>query len=726
MGAAGLLGRGAVLDLLRAQVGDALAGRGGLVLLVGDAGIGKTSVADAAARGAVENGAELLWATCWDGGGAPAYWPWVQLLRDHAERHGPLPAEVQRLLAPAGHRTTRSSMPPAGDERERFRLFDAVTSLLLHRAREQPLVLVVDDLHWADLPSLMLMRFLVLQFARTPVLVVGTYRDDEVRSDPPRRAVLNELRRRGESITLTGLDDADIARLMAAVSGTEPAPAMVAEVSRRTAGNPFFVREVSQLWMSRREQGGMSGSDRAIPDGVRQTIQHRLARLPQACIDVLSMAAVAGRAVGVDVLARATGSPDSTIVDMLTVAVNADLLGDPPTPAGPYRFVHDLIRETMYEAIPVRIRAELHRQLAQALEGDGGHPGAGQPGELAWHYLLAAVGLHSVDLGARAVHYGLLAASDAVRQLAYEDAVAHCSRVMQGLQLAGTVRDADRLELLLSRSDALRRAGDPTAARDDFEQATVLARTLDDTAALCRAALGVHALGVESGADREACIALLEEALDRFGDEDDALRAQVLAALARELYLSQVTQRGRAARLSSAAVEIARRVGDAATLAGCLLAAHDTVWQPGTAARRRSIAQEIARVARKAGDRAAEAEGRLLQASASLELGDPAALSELDDFLRLGAAVGQRRFDYLVATRRAMRAVLVGRFAEAEALIDEAGELAAATAEPDSWNVQTRLVWSSAARREDAPRSRTGCVNPRCRSCASGIPPWRV
>src|SRR4029079_16431339 len=128
------------------------------------------------------------------------------------------------------------------NERDRFLLFGAFTSLLLHRA--QPLVLVIDDLQWADLPSLMLMQFLVVQLPRTPVLVVGTYRDDEVRSDAPRRALLNELRRRGELITLTWLDDADMRRLLAAVGVPHPAAAMVAEVSRRTAGNPFFVREV--------------------------------------------------------------------------------------------------------------------------------------------------------------------------------------------------------------------------------------------------------------------------------------------------------------------------------------------------------------------------------------------------------------------------------------------------------------------------------------------------
>jgi hypothetical protein len=203
---------------------------------------------------------------------------------------------------------------------------------------------------------------------------------------------------------------------------------------------------------------------------------------------------------------------------------------------------------------------------------------------------------------------------------------------------------------------------------------------------------------VESGASRDEVVGLLEEAVDRLDEEDSALRAQVLAALARELYLSGVDERVRAGRLSSAAVEIARRVRDDATLATCLLAAHDTIWQPGTGARRRAIAAEMGV---RAGDRAFEAEACLLRASAGLELGDAIALDDLEEFVRLGAAVGQPHFSYLVLTRRAMHAIHSGRFPDADRLRDEASALAEARDRPRGRD-DNRQRWPRSARHRSA------------------------
>jgi tetratricopeptide (TPR) repeat protein len=219
-------------------------------------------------------------------------------------------------------------------------------------------------------------------------------------------------------------------------------------------------------------------------------------------------------------------------------------------------------------------------------------------------------------------------------------------------------------------------------------------------------------LGLESGTPRDACIELLDEALDRLTDDDTAVKAQVLAALARELYLSGEDQWVRAARLSGSAVDIAHRIGDDRTLAVCLLACHDTIWLPGTAARRRAIAVEMAAVARRCGDAAFGAEAWLLRASAGLELADPAALSDLDEFIRQGMAVGQPRYAYLALTRGANLAIMAGRFADAERLIADAGELGDAIGEPDVWNVQTRLVWelcSAQGRRADAEEQLRTC-----------------
>jgi tetratricopeptide (TPR) repeat protein len=703
----GFVGRGVALARLRRDVDDAVAGRGGLDLVVGEAGIGKTALAGEVARHAAARDAELLWATCRDGDGAPAYWPWVQVLRDHAERHGRLTGDVARLMPDADESAGGLMFATLGDGGgDRFPLFDAVSSMFLRVARVRSLFIVIDDLQWADVPSLLLLDFFASRLATAPILILGLFRDEETGLDPSRRAALGEVRRKAHVIALTGLEHADVGALMESVAGSSPDSALVANVARRTAGNPFFVREVTQLMVNRGGLGEGAGSGSGIPEGVREVVRQRLARLSQACVSILAVAAVIGREAGSDLLARVAGCDMDVAIAQMEAAFRARVLARPPGPSGPYRFGHDLFRETLYDGLEPGERARLHLDVAVAMEETSTGLFAGRSSELARHYLLAAVGHPELPAAAeKAARFCMLAAAEAGERLAHEDAVEHYRRTLDGLALAGLLSEAAQLDLLLGRADALRRAGEAAAARCDYREATELARGSGSVVHFARVALGIHALGVESGAPRDACIELLEEALERLGDDDSAPKARVLACLARELYLSGVADRRRAARLSSDAVDIARRVGDDATLAACLLAAHDTIWLPGTAAKRRLIAAEMATVARRAHDRAFEAEAWLLRASAGWELGEPTASADLDTFIELGTAVGQPHFAYLVLTRRAARATMSGRFAEAEQLIAEAAELASSIGEPDAWNVQTRLVWelrSAQGRRAEA------------------------
>jgi tetratricopeptide (TPR) repeat protein len=718
VGDGGFVGRQSAVADLRRAVDKAVAGQGRLALIVGEAGMGKTALAGEAAGYAVDQGAELLWATCWDGDGAPAYWPWVQILREFGATRGPLAGEVARIMpdvTTAVDRTAGGPLSPVPVEsgRDRFMLFDAIGSTLVAASRVRPLVMVIDDLQWADVPSLLLLDFLAGRLARAPMLVVGTFRDDEVDAGHPRRPVLAEVSRDADLITLAGLAQAEVARLMGAVAGVGPDRELAAGVFRRTGGNPFFVREVTRLLVSRGGLAEGTASGGGIPDGVRQVVAQRLARLPQTCVSLLSVIAVAGREVGIDLLARVGGCEPGVVAHEVETAVRGRVLAEPPGPAGPYRFCHDLFRETVYAGLATRTRVELHLRLARALEEPGAQPFTRHPAQLAQHFLVAAIGHPATPaLADKAVRYCLSAAAEAVERLAHEDAVGHCQRTLDGLTLAGILTAEATSSLLLGRADALRRAGDIEAAREDYRRAAQLARASGEVAQFARAALGVHALGVESGTPRDACIELLDEALDQLADEDSAIKAQVLAALARELFLSGIDQRVRAARLSSAAVDIARRVRDDVTLAVCLLACHDTIWLPGAAVRRRAIATEMATVARRSGDRAFEAEAWLLRASAGLELADPAALDDLDEFLQRGMAVGQPHYMYLVLTRRANRAIMVGRFADAERLLAEASDLGAAIGEPDAWNVQIRLLWemrSAQGRRADAEEQLRAC-----------------
>ena len=466
---------------------------------------------------------------------------------------------------------------------------------------------------------------------------MGTFRDDEVGADRRRGPLLAQACGMGEVIALTGLATGEVEQLIGSMTGTT-AGGLAADVFGRSGGNPFFVREVTQLLLSRgalEENAAVGG----IPDGVRQVVAQRLARLPQASVTILTVAAVAGRDTSGDLLARVSGADIEQVAQRLDGAVRARMLVPPLGPAGPYRFTHDLFRETLYEGLTPSARAGLHLRVARALQVSQSNGSVVHPAELAHHLLLATIGQPGApgSLADEAVRYGVLAAREAVARLAYEDAVGHVQRQLDGLAPAGLLRESIRLELVLCRADALRRAGDIAAAREDYRQALELARHSPRPSDLAEVALGVHALGVESGTSRAACIDLLDEALDRLGDGGTALTARVLAALARELFLSDKTQRGRATTLCAAAVETARRVHDDATLAVALLACHDTLWQPGTAQRRRAVAAEMAEVARRAGDREFEAEACLLRGLVLLELGEPAALSELDDFVRLCA-----------------------------------------------------------------------------------------
>jgi tetratricopeptide (TPR) repeat protein len=683
-----LVGRALPTADLRRAIDEAAGGRGRLVLLAGEAGIGKTTLAAETAGYAAGRGLKVLWATCWEGDGVPAYWPWVQVVRaglgsgGAADLLGPGAADVARIVPEVAGESATPAQESGDPEQARFRLFDAVASFLLRMARVEPLLVVLDDLHWADAPSLRLLAFLARRLPTAPVLVLGAFRDVETGPGHPLRAVVPS----GELVALAGLPEAEVAELMASVAGRSVTGTLAGTVARRTGGNPFFVRELTQLLVSRGEFGLWAGTGGPVPDGVRDVIGQRLARLPGPCVELLTVAAAAGPESGSDLLARVSARPVAEVAGLLDQAVRAKVLAPPPGPSGPWRFAHDLFRETLYDGVPAWTRAGLHLRLAEALDEQPGRLAA----ELARHFLLAAAGGATSD--GRALHWCRLAAAEASERLAFEDAAGLYRRALDGLGLAGLLGQADRLELLLGLAGATRRAGDLDAARAGYDEAAGLARQSGDAEGLARAALGIHALGVETGASHEAPLALLEEALTGLAGDDSALEAEVTASVARELYHDR-TDFERARELGARAVAVARTTGDDPTLAVCLLARHDTIWVPGTARERRAIAAEMAEVAGRAGNAELRAEAVLLLATAEFELGQAEAVADLEEFIRLAEATRQPRLGYLALSRRAGLALLAGRLDEAGRVLEEADELGRAIGEPDARNVGNRGLW---------------------------------
>jgi DNA-binding CsgD family transcriptional regulator/tetratricopeptide (TPR) repeat protein len=682
--ATGFVGREREIDDLRAQLDGALAGMGCIAMLVGEPGIGKTRMAEELAAEARLRGAGVLWGRCYEGEGAPAYWPWVQLIRSYIHDRDP-----EALLAEMGAGAAAIAQvarevherlpdlpppPPLEPDQARFRLFDSVAAFLRTAATRQPLVLILDDLHWADTPSLLLLRFLSRELRGARLLVIGAYRDGDLGRGHPLTQTLGELARvqACRRITLHGLTAPDVARFIELTAG-HPAPEPLVEaVYQKTEGNPFFVTEIVRLL------AGEGGLDRpgsvwacghgpiAIPRSVREVVDRRLEQLSPACHRVLTIAAVIGREFPLAALERVSELDVDQLLEVLEEAEAMRVIADVSGVIGRYRFAHALIREALYEGLITTRRVRLHRQVGEALEALWEANPEPHLAELAHHFVQAAPG-GDVD---RAVNYARRAGDRALALIAYEESARYYHMALQALGLRAPVGEALRCDLLLALGDAQWRAGDTASARHSFQQSASIARSLAAPEQFARAALGVGKIGVLvsplGGVDPDE-VALLEEALTLLDAGDSALRARVLARLSYALHHHDA--RERRAALSREAVEMARRMGDPATLADALNARHHALLGSERVWDRLAAATGIARLAEQAGDRELALQGHAWRVMDLLELGDGEALDEaIAAYTRLAAELRQPVHGYFVASYRAMRALLDGRFDEAERL----------------------------------------------------------
>jgi hypothetical protein len=640
-------------------------GRGSLVLVAGEPGIGKTRLADELAARAASLGAGVRWGTCWEGEGAPAFWPWIQALREHAARRDPATlrrelgdgaADVARLVPGLAARVGELPESPALEpDQARFRLFDAVAGLLKRAGGTEPLLLVLDDLHWADRSSLSLLRFVAGELRDARLLVLGTYRDVELGRSPAAEP-LAKLAGRARHLTLGGLAQDDVAELLALTAGTRPDADLAVAVHRRTGGNPLFVREVARL---------LAAEDQAaIPEGVREVLRRRLDRLPAGCADLLAAAAVLGPEFRLDLLGAIGGVPAEAWLALLDQAVQARLVERAPGSVAGYRFTHALLREVLYQRLPAADRAALHRRAGEAIEQRFAADLEPRLAELAHHFRQAT----AAGGQRKAVRYASLAGRRALGQLAYAEAVTQFERALEALDL-GPADPARRCELELALGEAQMAAGEITAARASYQRAAGLARGIGAAEPLARAALGLGAEVTALVVD-EPQVRLLEEALAALGGGDGVLRARVLARLAQTLVFTPALDRR--AALSEQAVAMARRLGDPATLAAVLYDRHLAVWGPDNPADRLAIAGEVVELAERCGDRALALQGRGLRTADLLELGDPTALrAEIEAYERAATELRQLHYLWHVPLLRATQALLAGRFEEAERLAAE-------------------------------------------------------
>ena len=455
------VGRQREMGELKAALEDALSGRGRLVMLVGEPGIGKSRTAQELATYAGLRQAQVLRGRCYEGEGAPPYWPWVQAIRAYVRDVDPEQlrsdmgagaADIGQVVSDVRDRLPGLESPPQLEpEQARFRLFDSITAFLKSAGRRQPLVLVLDDLHWADHPSLLLLEFVARELANSRLLIIGTYRDMELSRQHPLSQTLGELTRSAEGgftrVLLRGLGQEDVGRFIELASGVTPPTGMVEAVHRQTEGNPLFVTEVVRLLaqegeLTQEKVGQRDSWSVRIPEGVREVIGRRLDRLSERCNETLTMASVVGREFTVDQLsALIEDISGERLLEVLDEALSARVIEELPTAVGRYQFTHALIQETLSGELSTTRKVRLHARIAETLEALYGEEAESHAAELAHHFAQA----EAVTGTEKQVHYSLLAGERALASYAYEDALTHFERGLVGrdINLSGTEAASD-------------------------------------------------------------------------------------------------------------------------------------------------------------------------------------------------------------------------------------------------------------------------------------------
>jgi len=673
------VGRSAELSALRALIPRADHDGRRVVLLGGEAGSGKSRLVRELASEAASDGVLVLYGAC-DAVVRTPYGPFVEALEELARTVDP--AELRAALGAMGGELTRllpdlpvrvgDLAPPtrADPDTERHRLHTGVADLLTATSVRRPLLLVLEDGHWADRPTLLLLRYLARAVPAARLLVVATFRDAEAEVPQVLAETLADLRRSDAVIRmrLRGLSGEEVGEFVRRAAGGDVGSVpddLVRAISELTGGNPFLV---SELWRALVETDTVevldhtvrltrSPADLGTPESVREVVNERLARLAGGTADLLELAATAGAEFELDVIRRAAGVSDAELLARLDEAAGNGMIEELASRGLAYRFTHELVRRALYDRLMGARRAELHLRIGEALES-AGEPTGRTLADLAHHFTAAA----PLAGPSRAVQYNVLAARAATDALAFEEAVVR-------LRIALEQRFDDRrrrAEVLIELGIAAHRAGKALDALDAFRAAAGIAREVGDIHLLARAAIGYEDAGWRPGITDRAAVELLEEATAALGDEDSRLRVRLLGGLARALALRGDHERAAVVRAS--AVDMARRLNDAAGLATLLIRSY---WSRATQPLEAILAMltEAAAIGDELGDTELRAEAMSWRVPTFVALGDlDAARREAAALLQTAEQTAQPFVLHVAAHYAAAIALSDGRLEAADAM----------------------------------------------------------
>ena len=675
------VGRHREIEDLRKGLQDALSGTGRLFLIAGEPGIGKTRLADELARNATSRGVQAVWGRCWEGGGAAAYWPWRQIVRSCLKA-----GNGAKLIAEMGscaHDLTyvapeaRDHIPdgcataplPRDPEQARFRLFDSVSTFLNLVSTNHPLLLVLEDLHAADLSSLLLLRFVARNLGDSGILMVGTYRDAELRQLKAHADLLGQLASDSHRISLRGLTEEEVHEMLKIDRGQQVDPKTVSRVYRATNGNPLFVSEILRLTVTSGLIEKSTPFDRIlIPNGVRAAMHRHLAPLSGPAKLALTTASIIGREFEIGVLQGVVDLGAAQLVEAIAEAENARLIDQLPDKPGRWRFSHALIRDALYEDVPAQSLSALHFRIGEMLEAvHQGDPDI-HLSEIAYHFLQ---GISRDQDPIKAIDYAHRAAKHAAETLAYEEAEKLYQMALGTALPRSDSNDALRCELLIGLAEAQFRAGTIPAARESFKAAAELAQKISAPEMLGKAALGIGVMLRDAhNVDTEA-VGLLNRALAALPDEDSVLKAQLLAQLAVKLYLSHDFQHR--SQLIEQAIAIARRLGDRDCLLFVLNSKRRALWEAENIEDRLATVTEALQLAEDSGNREAALNALRLQIVDLGEMGESdKAKARISTFLHKAEELRQPYHLWEAATLTASQALFEGRYEEGERLANEA------------------------------------------------------